>query len=287
MKKIIKQIFILASLVAVFASCKKDEKRVQFEGGTDPVLTASVTNNEVIPLAFVNADNEAIKFSWTNPDYQFTTGLSSQDVNYTIEIDKAGEDFSSDVKKTISIANDLSTTLTQAVLDDILLNQLSLPKDVQNSIEVRVKANLLSGAGIVYSNSYTFLVTPYAIPPKVTPPGTPPLYADGRLFLVGSATPGGWNNPVPEPAQEFTQVAGSEGTKYEIIVPISGGGSYLFLPVNGSWNAKFGYTGANNTNNPDGDDFKPGGGDMLAPAGSGNYKIEVDFQRGKFTVTHQ
>ncbi|MEK7199408.1 MAG: hypothetical protein AAB212_05760, partial [Bacteroidota bacterium] len=70
-------------------------------------------------------------------------------------------------------------------------------------------------------------------------------------------------------------------------IALSGGNSYLFLPVNGDWGAKYGAIGANNSNNPDGDDFKPGGGDMLAPAVSGNYKISVDFQRGKFTVTKQ
>nr|MBA2500941.1 hypothetical protein [Chitinophagaceae bacterium] len=66
---------------------------------------------------------------------------------------------------------------------------------------------------------------------------------------------------------------------------LTGGGSYLFLPVYGSWSAKYGYVGANNANNVDGDDFKAEGGDMLAPPTTGNYKITVDFQRGKFNVT--
>ena len=74
-------------------------------------------------------------------------------------------------------------------------------------------------------------------------------------------------------------------TKFEITLPLTGGGSYLFLPVNGDWSAKYGALGANNTNNPNGDDFKPGGGDLIAPGVSGDYKIEVDFQRGKFTLT--
>jgi len=69
-------------------------------------------------------------------------------------------------------------------------------------------------------------------------------------------------------------------------LPLIGGGSYLLLPVNGSWNAKYGGTGSsNNSNNVNGDDFKFGGSDLLAPAENGNYKIEIDFQRGKFTVT--
>jgi hypothetical protein len=109
---------------------------------------------------------------------------------------------------------------------------------------------------------------------------TPP--ASGELYIVGSATPGNWNNPVPVPSQKFTQIS---PTLYEITVTIIGGGSYLFLPVNGDWGDKYGAIGANNTNNVNGDDFRRGGGDMLAPSVGGSYKIEVDFQRGKFTLT--
>jgi hypothetical protein len=101
------------------------------------------------------------------------------------------------------------------------------------------------------------------------------------LFIVGSATPGDWNNPVPVPSQEFTKVS---PTLYQITIPLTGGGSYLFLQVNGQW-VKYGFTGPGNSNNPDGDDFMPEGGDFIAPAASGNYKIEVNFQTGKFKLT--
>jgi hypothetical protein len=89
-------------------------------------------------------------------------------------------------------------------------------------------------------------------------------------------------------AQKFTQVT---PTLYEITVNLNGGGSYLFVPRYGNWTAvppdpeKYGGTGANNTNNVNGDDFKPLGGDLLAPPATGTYKIVVDFQKGKFTVT--
>lgn len=74
-------------LTLVMVSCKKDENQVMFEGGTAPVLTASTST---INLAFANADNQAVKLSWTNPDYRFNTGVSSHDVNYVVEIDIAG-----------------------------------------------------------------------------------------------------------------------------------------------------------------------------------------------------
>jgi hypothetical protein len=273
--KLISKMLLLSALVAgAFGSCKKDEVKVLFEGGTPPVLTASTT--ATIPMAFANAGKEAVKLSWTNPNYTFTTGVSSQDVSYQLQIDTTGANFTNPKMKTLSISKELSYTLTQGELNDYLLNTIELKPGMVHNLEFRIKSVLGQNVVPLFSNVLKFRVTPYAIPPKVDPP------ASGELYAVGSATPGGWNNPVPAPAQKFKKVS---ETLYELTINMVGGGSYLLLPVNGSWDAKFGATGANNTNNVNGDDFKAGGGDMLAPAASGRFKITVDFQRGKFTVT--
>ena len=274
MKNLIKKLFFFLLLGTSFVSCKKDENRITFEGGTNPVLSANKSGE--VPLGFLTQNDEAITFSWTNPDYKFTTGVSSQDVNYLVEIDTVGANFTNPNKKSISISKELTLILTQSQLNDIVLNQLQL--DIMNvhQLEARVKASLFNGNGALYSNTISFSCKAYSIPPKVNPP------ASGHLFMVGSATPGSWNNPVPIPSQEFTMVT---PTLFELTLQLNGGGSYLFLPINGYWGAKYGGLGSNNTNNPDGDDFKPEGGDLIAPAASGLYKIVVDFQRGKFTLT--
>ena len=275
MKNILKFLSYILTAALVFVSCKKDEHKVYYEGGTSPVLTSSVTGN-TIPLAFANKDQRAIKISWTNPSYMFTTGTSSHDVSYRIEIDTTGSNFTNPNRKILTVSNDLSLDITQNDFNDYLLNQLQLKPGMAHNLEIRVTSSLDNNTAQLFSNVLKYTVTPYAIPPKVAPP------ASNQLFLVGSATNGGWNNPVPVPSQQFTQIS---STLYEITVPLIGGGSYLFLPVNGDWSAKYGGLGSNNTNNPNGDDFKPQGGDLIAPATSGNYKIQVDFQRGKFTLT--
>lgn len=272
MKNIFKTSLVLM-LVGLFFSCKKDENQVVFQGGKAPVLTASTSN---IPLSFINKDQQAITLKWTNPDYNFTTGLSSQDVNYLIEVDTVGANFTNPKKQSFTVAKDLSRSFTQNDFNDFLLNQLQLKPSVPHNIEIRVTSTLASNTVPLVSNKLTFTVTPYPIPPKVAPP------VSGRLFMVGGATPGGWNNPVPEPSQEFTKIS---ETLYTLNVTLTANEGYLFLPVNGSWSAKYGFIGANLTNNVNGDDFKAEGGDMKAPALAGNYKIEVDFQRGKFTLT--
>lgn len=274
MKKISKFLLLSGLIATIIASCKKDENRIYLEGGTAPVLTSSVTGN--IPMSFVNQGNEALKLMWTNPAYKFTTGLSSQDVSYQIEIDTTGSNFTNPKRQTIGVSKEMSKSITQGELNDYLLNQLQLVPGMPHNIEIRVNSNLPNNNAVLSSNVLKFTVTPYAIPPKVAPPTT------GKLYIVGSATNGDWNNPVPVPSQEFTKIS---NTVYEITLPLKGGGMYLLLPLNGDWGTKFGAIGGNGSNNPDGDDFRMGGGDLIAPAVTGSYKIQVDFQRGKFTVT--
>ena len=125
-----------------------------------------------------------------------------------------------------------------------------------------------------------FTVTPYG--------GT----LASALFIVGDATPGGWDNPAPAlSTQTFTRVNSS---LFELTIPLNAGKSYLFLPVAGSWNDKYGGMGANNTNNVNGDDFKFSGSDMKAPTVAGTYKISVNFAAsnaagasGRFTLVKQ
>ena len=270
-------LILLSLFTLVFLSCKKDEHRIYFEGGTAPVLSSSVTGS--IPLAFVSQDKEAINLSWTNPNYLFTTGTSSQDVNYTIEIDTTGANFTNPKRQTIVVSKDLSKSFTQSQFNDYLLNQLVLKPDMPHNVEIRVSSSLSGGNVSLNSNVLKFTTTPYSIPPKVAPP------ASGKLFITGSATPASWmGGGDPELAsQKFTQVT---PTLYVLeSIALTGGASYLFVPVYGDWGNKYGFDGSNNQNNVNGDNFKKEGGDIKAPATSGNYKIEVDFQRGKFTVT--
>jgi hypothetical protein len=106
------------------------------------------------------------------------------------------------------------------------------------------------------------------------------------LFLVGDATAGGWNNPVPEPSQVFTRINSSQ---FSITLPLNGGKQYLMLPVNGDWSNKFavasgtvpatggpfGYNGNNGTFNTN----------FNGPAAAGTYTITADFLNYQYKVT--
>jgi hypothetical protein len=118
------------------------------------------------------------------------------------------------------------------------------------------------------TNSYT--VTPYDSP------------VPSNLYIVGDATAGGWSNPVPVPAQQLTQVSNGE---FKITIPLTGGKSYLFLPLNGSWDHKFGGstdgTSGAATLLADGD---VPGSNTPAPSTSGTYTIDVNFITKTYSV---
>jgi starch-binding outer membrane protein SusE/F len=281
MKRIITAFSSLVLAAFILQSCEKEENKIFFEGGTAPVLTASTAAVDLLPPP-ADESAEALTLKWTNPDYMFTTGVSSQDVNYRLEFDIAGANFGSPNKYVTTIARDLERRYTVAELNAILGNSMGLQFGVKHNIEARITSTIGENAAALTSNKVTFSALPYAPPPKV------PLPVGGKLFIVGNATPGGWNNPVPTPSQEFTKIS---DTKYEITLPLGGAGNfYLFLPENGSWSSKFAIPNNSISGAANGGEFRfytSGGQDIPAPDAPGNYKISVDFQKGTFTVVKQ
>jgi hypothetical protein len=125
----------------------------------------------------------------------------------------------------------------------------------------------------------TYTITPY----------TQPIIPDS-LFVVGNATAGGWNNPVPDPGQAMTQL---NSTQFSITLPLSAAGQYLLLPTNGSWTNKF---AVNNNNtppasggafgyNPNSTQNGTWNTNFNGPANAGTYTIIADFLNYTYTVT--
>lgn len=274
MKKYL-SLILVATLAVSLMSCEKDENRITLESWTAPVLKASSTAPIVLNQA--NESDFAIKFEWTNPNYRFTTGISSQDVTYFLEADTTGANFTSKTMQQISISKDLEISFNVKDFNAIFA-KMDLLENVPHDVEFRIKSTI-NGAVPVYSNVVKMRVTPYLDVAVVLP-------HTGELFITGSATPASWmgGGDPDNTAQKFTKKSSS---LFEITINLNGGGSYLFVPDYGDWGNKFGYVGANNQNNVNGDEFKKEGGDILAPPASGSYKIEVNFKTGRFTVTKQ
>jgi hypothetical protein len=259
-------VFPAVLLASAFIGCTK-QTNTNYANGTPPVLKSSVT--AIAPKASDSLSN-AVVFTWTNPKY----ATDSSTVKYVLQIDSSGRSFSKAVS--ITLTGTRTDSLSAKQLNTIALG-FGFAYNVAYKMDVRVVSSYANNNEQYNSNTLTLTVTPYVTPPKITPP------ASGALFLVGDATQGGWNNPVPVPTQQLEKI---DSVTYGGVFNLIGGKQYLLLPVNGDWSHK--YSVADNT--------VPGlsaggsfGYDLSSnfpgPSASGWYKIIVSFQQGTFTVT--
>lgn len=275
MKTFIKYLPVL--LFAGAVSCKKVENKVYLEESKVPQLTAS---SATVRLEEGEEANTAIRMNWTNPDYKFTTGISSQDVTYLIEIDTAGSNFTNPLKAQLTLSKDLSKTFTVGELNGLLGNTLKLQTDPRRNynLEARVTASVNGSAKLV-SNKVSFRAMPFPPPTKVK---TPP---NNRLWIVGDATPLSWDGNIPNgTAQEFTRVS---RILYEITIALPGNGRYKLLPSANGWGQSYRPLDAIST--WQGGEFEQRDADPAfnGPPGPGIYKMSFNFQFGTFTVVKQ
>lgn len=266
-------------------SCKKQENKVTYEGGTAPVLAASSTAPLV--LSPTNASQQAISFTWTNPNYRFNTGVSSQDVTYTLQVDTVGDNFKN--AQSVSLTNDMTTSLTVKDLN-ALLTKLNIAEDMQHNIEFRLVSSLnnsnasISGVPL-YSNSIQVKVTPYF-------DSAVPLSPTDMLYITGSAVASGWTN-TPPPPQKMTPVTGATTSTgrpyaYTITINLSAGNQYKFLSTQNQWQPQYGATGTYDQNSGGNIGYNMGTGSdpdaINAPTAGGMHTVTVNLKTGKFTV---
>ena len=287
MKNFIKLLFGTIFTAAIILSCKKDENKVYFQGGTNPVFTASSTAPMVLLIG--NKDNRAITFSWTNPNYQFNTGNSSQNVTYILQVDTTGANFTNPKMQERSISNDLSVALTVKEVNTFL-TKMELKAGVAHNMEFRIKSTLLNGTVPLFSNVIKISINNY-LDFVVEPPGTPnPVpfqYADGNLWIVGDAVASGWSNPLPAPydaSQKFSRAGGiTDVLHYEATITFNAGGGYKLIQQQGDWTRQ--YHAIDGTAKLSGD-FKKENADPTFPSpGAGSYKVEFNFQTGAYKLT--
>ena len=278
MKNILKLLFGTIFIAAIILSCKKDENQVYFQGGTNPVLTVSSTAN--LLLDSTKKNTIALTFNWTNPNYQFNTGISSQNVSYILQVDTTGSNFTNPSIQETAIASNLSAAFTVKQINTFL-NKLLLVRDVPHNMEFRIKSTI-NGTVPLFSNVEKIVITPYLDVAVPLPPPTPPATI-GDLYITGDATPSSWTNNPPS-TQKCTRLS---LTEYTITMNFVPGKYYKFLSSLNQWQPQYGGKEAN------GGDFSAnmgGGSDPDAiptPAVSGTYKITLNFVTGKYTVVKQ
>lgn len=266
MKHIIKHLFFVTLLAGIVTGCDKKDNLPFYKTGNAPVLSSSTNALAATPA---DSSSPVITFSWTNPNYAMDTTT----VKYVLEIDSAGRNFSRAVQK--QVIGKQGTTFTGKQINDILIGY-GFTIGTAYDVDVRLISSYGNNNDQYVSNTVTMKMTPYKIPPKIPVPA--------NLIIVGSATAGGWNNPANTPEQAIAQTFSKlDETTYGGIFYLSGGEQYLMLPVSGNWDHKFG--GESKTGGDLLVDGAVPGSNTPAPDNDGWYKIIVDFQTGKYTVT--
>lgn len=269
MKNVAKIMIGLAVTVVLFASCQKEPPLPFYANGTAPVLSSSATTIAPGPA---DSNSVAVVFTWTNPHY----ATDSNTVKYMIQIDSSGGNFNR--PDTITLAGIRTDTIIAKDLNALLISW-GYKFNVSYNVPVRLVSSYANNNEQYISNVITLKVTPYVVPPKVQIP------SPGQLFLVGDATDGGWNNPVPLPTQQFAEI---DSVTYGGVFHLNKGGSYLMLPKNGDWSQKYAVADNSVTGLVNGGSFgyyTSGGQNFPGPDSTGWYKIMVDFQHGTFKVT--
>lgn len=174
MKKILNNLFnLLVGVMAllVVASCESELENNEIV--TDGTLSLSVSDSAVV--LHEQFASSQLTLSWT-PGNNLGSGAS---INYLLEIDEQGNDFASPLeydmgKSTFTFSYEYGT------LNSILLGTFGAEPGVPVTLEARVVATLADGSGDPQIDTTSFVVTPYK--PVAT-----------ELYIVGDATPNGWD----------------------------------------------------------------------------------------------
>ncbi len=223
-------------------------------------ITLSSSVSSALTLQISNATSTGATFNWNASPY------GSNTISYAMQFDTVGGNFAK--PQVFQYGTSLNSSI---VVND--LNTAAINTGVYGGSTKNVEFRIVSYQGtgystpLVYSNAITFSLTTYVpVPPN--------------LYIVGDATPGGWNNPVPTPSQQFTKI---DAVSFGLIINLTANKSYLFLPKNGDWGHKYG--GASATGGTLLADGQVPGSNTPAPATTGTYEIVINFQTNSYTVT--
>jgi hypothetical protein len=244
-----KKILSLSLGVALLLSaCTEKDKEPILAAGNAPQIT-SPANGASFTLAESTASELVSIFSWTAADFGFQAG-----VNYTLELDKAGNNFADPI--TVGSINALELgNVTQDKLNNILIAGKDLPGDEFSNVEFRVVARVGTAEDlpVLTSPTVTLQIRPYTV-------------VINYPFLHVPGSYQGWN-----PADSTTVVyAPRSDEKYEGYLYYNDGGAKYKFTKGPTWATNWG------DNDNDGS-LEPSGADIPLPSGAGVYRINVDL----------
>jgi hypothetical protein len=212
--------------------------------------TLSALPAEEVVLVLEDADETALTFSWSAPDYGFKAGPL-----YTIEMDVIGNDFAAPFE--LLQTRTLTASISVTDLNDAMLALGRTPLEA-SEMEFRVISVVDNDVAPVVSNAQEATITPY-------PTSFPPIWGMGAALK-------GWG-PWPANAVEWQS---SEFKKYETIAYFTNGEAFRWFeqldwnPI--SYNYEY-FTSVS----PVFENANDGDKNLRVAAASGWYKVNVNL----------
>jgi hypothetical protein len=244
MKKILS--LALGILLLVSACTEKDKEPILAPGAAPSI--SSPSGGTAYVLTDSTTSDLFAEFTWTAADFGFDAG-----VNYTLELDKAGNNFEEAV--TVGSVNALKlSSITQGQINNILLTK-DLPGDVESDVEFRLVAKLSSDPSLpsLVSQPITLKIRPFSV-----------VIVYPQLQVPGSYQ--GW-----DPANNTTVIFSARSDeKYEGYIYYGEADAKYKFTKGITWDTNWGDNGADGT-------LEPGGADIALANGVGMYRLNVDL----------
>lgn len=247
-----KYLFSLLAFAVLMSACKDDELGPVLQNGSGLALTSPAANAAFV-LTEADADKVFSKFTWSAAEYGFDAA-----VVYTLELDKAGNDFKEPA--TVGTTNGLELTdVTVSKINTLLIAAKSLPGEESSDVQFRVKAVVSADVAPLYSQPVTLKITPYTV-----------VIIYPQLQVPGSYQ--GWN-----PGDNTTVIfsAKSDG-KYEGYAYFADPGTKFKFTQGPTWDKNWGDTGPDGKLDPNGTD--------IAATDAGLHKLNVNLNDLTYSV---
>src|SRR6185503_12846603 len=251
MRTWLNKIMMMGIAAIIISSCKKDEVKTVLNIGAAPTLQA---NNTTLVLQQANANNDAVKFTYTPSTFGFDAA-----VTYVLQIAKGGTSFASASTTEVGLSSVSPMEKTFKVVDFNRELLKIINYGTATPVEVRVKATVAAAAPASYSNVVTITATAYrdlityAFPNALNIAGNFQGWSPGSAPQIVKQNNGGYNGfegyiVFNAGAPEFKMVKGNDwpfgdhgDAGSNISNPSSGGGA---LTANGGNNLKLPSGGA-------------------------------------------
>ncbi|RZK97342.1 MAG: SusF/SusE family outer membrane protein, partial [Hymenobacter sp.] len=160
--------------------------------------------------------NTALTLDWTLGTNEGTQAA----IDYTVQVAKQGTNFATPANLTVS-RGVYTRAFKASEFNSLLVTTLGLPIGTAQALEIRVQSQEASKAKAPqYSNVVTLTATPYQ--------------AITNVYIVGDATPNGWD--INNPNQMTQSTTNSSVYTYTGVLKV---GEFKMVAEKGNWNAAF------------------------------------------------